>query len=85
METPEERRAYSKGYAAGKRAAKGEPRGELTPREHETLHDQVFCAVAAAMVIKGEWQTKGKTASTTEEYIELAKMFADAAVRAMRS
>lgn len=78
-------RGYSKGYRAGRKRTAAED--ETWQRMHAEIHakdvarrDRFFCAALNGLIVKGGWTMDGKLVKDMNDYIELARKFADAAM-----
>lgn len=77
----DEKRGYSKGYAAGKRRKQREISYEQVQREKQAFLDRVFLvAIPVALETQG-WTSVGKPIATTEERIRLARNWAVEALK----
>lgn len=85
----EKSRDYSRGYQAGRNRIEAEHAQYLAI--HEQIHsktverrDAFFNAALTGLIVKGNWQMDGKNLNNMNEYIELARRFADASMKAMK-
>jgi hypothetical protein len=85
---PDEKRAYQRGYAAGRKRTEAELAHWL--RIHEELHDRrvqrkdaFFCAALNGLLPVSGWEMGGKQLASLDDYVELAVRFADAAMTRM--
>jgi hypothetical protein len=82
----ESSRAYSRGYAAGRKRTEEELRrldsavADMNSRSQQR-RDQFFCAALTGLIAKGGWTMDGKPVSTSSDYIKLASIFADHAMK----
>ncbi len=77
----DEKRGYSKGYAAGKRRKQREISYEQVQREKQAFLDRVFLAAIPVALESQGWTSGGKPVATTEERIRLARTWAIEALK----
>jgi len=89
----QESKDYARGYAAGKKRLEKEDRSRrmdierINRIEVETANlrsehwRETFYTVLNAIIIKGNWQNNGKNAKTPQDYIAIARFFADEAIK----
>lgn len=76
-----EKRAYARGYNAGKRRRQREISDERRWREQQAFLDRAFLALLpTAMTVQG-WAFGGKTVSSSEDRIRLARIWAEKALK----
>lgn len=81
MNDDDEKRGYSKGYAAGKRRKQREIGYERAQREKQAFLDRVFLAVIPIALECQGWTSGGKPVNTSEERIRLARNWAVEALK----
>lgn len=80
--TADEQRAYSRGYAAGRKRADRDQDATLVREEREAFRREAALAMASAMIIKGGWGYTKSDGSrhnyqSMEDYARAAFQFAD--------
>ena len=82
--TPDETRAYKRGYDAGRKRAQLDHEAERRSAEAEAWNRCYLALLPAAMQVDG-WTIDSKEVSTSEERINLARAWADKAAKSMKS
>lgn len=81
-----EQRGYSRGYQAGMRRREHELRQAHAEASSEYIarRDRFFCAALRGLLQAQNWESGGKKVRDIPGYTELARKFADEAMRNMR-
>jgi hypothetical protein len=79
--TSEEKRAYAKGYNAGRRNAAADRSKAARDMAEQRFWQQVFCAALQGAMISGNWATDNKRWADQVEYVRGCGRFADEAVK----
>lgn len=79
---------YSRGYQAGRKRTAAEQ--EAWDRTHAQIHDRrvarrdaFFCAALTGLTQSTGWSMAGEKVTELNEYVELARQFADRAIEVM--
>lgn len=80
----DEQRAYSRGYAAGKRRKTAERRAEHERAKQQAFWDRAFLAALPVAAVAQRWKVDGKPITTVEQRVSLAKSFATEALKQRR-
>ena len=78
--TDDEKRGYSKGYAAGMRRIEREFSNALSEHRRSEFQRQVFLAILPELV-RSPWQVNGKTWDTIPQFVDGAWKFAECAAK----
>lgn len=70
--TPEQKSAYNKGYAAGRRRKQREIRAEVDERERRAFRERAFLALLPALIVSPGWTMEGKKCTNGEDRVRLA-------------
>jgi hypothetical protein len=89
MATADEKRAYQRGYQAGrKRVADEDARWMQVQAEIHAKtvarRDAFFCAALTGLIVNGNWQIGKNKAASVADYVTMAKEFANASVMAVK-
>lgn len=79
-----EQRGYSKGYAAGQRRAEREDSARKMADEQRAFWREVFMGILPMASTQDTWTLGDKRISTPEQRMNLAALFADAAVKELK-
>lgn len=79
--SPDEKRGYSKGYAAGLRRADRTLNAAARQRAENRFWQAVFCAALQGTIVSGRWQTGDKHWRRGADYVRGCGEIADEAVR----
>ena len=80
MTTKEERAAYARGYAAGKRRRQREVRADDRERRREAFWLRVYATVLPEAMACNGWKVGEKAVTSTEDRVDLARRWADRAL-----
>jgi hypothetical protein len=81
--TPNETRAYKRGYAAGRKRVEQDREAERRSAEVKAWNRCYLALLPAAMLADG-WRIGGACVNTSAERIKLAQLWADTAAKSMR-
>lgn len=70
--TPEQKSAYNKGYAAGRRRKQREIRAEVDERERRAFRERAFLALLPALIVDRGWTLDGQKCTSGEDRVRLA-------------
>lgn len=79
--TKEESRAYSRGYAAGKRRKKYQIRHEVVERERRAFAERLFLAFLPAAMQVQNWTIGSEKITSGEQRINLAVVWTKSAMK----
>ncbi|MEE8288893.1 MAG: hypothetical protein V3R25_05725 [Nitrosomonadaceae bacterium] len=88
-----EQRAYGKGYATGRRKGASDAEEQFRSlveykaselASAQSFWDNVYCAALQGTLVDGTWKTNGERCSNNVSFCELAKNFADRALKIRR-
>lgn len=80
MMTQEDQRAYSRGYAAGRKRQTLERTVENVRRERQAFLDKAFLALLPTAMTQNSWKFGDKIVSTVEDRVKLASYWAKEAL-----
>ncbi len=83
MTTPDERRAYQRGYSAGRRRKAAEVSAERRRAQREAFRQRAFLAALPFCLGEHAWKLNQKPCSTLDERLALAEAFANGATARM--
>lgn len=82
--TPDETRAYKRGYAAGRKRVKLDREAERRSAEVADAWNRCYLALLPAAMLADEWTIGGAHVKTSAERINLARLWADQAAKNMK-
>lgn len=79
--TPEETKAYQRGYRAGRQTAKERRSVERIQREKQAMLDRIYLTMLPVAMEAQGWLIGGQPVKTTEERVRLAGLWAETALK----
>lgn len=79
-----EQRGYARGYQAGRKRVKSDPREEGLHSRRDANWNRAFLVALEATVVSGRWMRGDKALTSVEDYINTARYFANQAVKVMK-